>query len=84
MYFYTIKIIVLVKGTKVIMFTFGIFPVAAGSLATGGIFGATNIGLARNPEESSALFNNSMIAFALVETFIFVGVVFCTAVATSN
>lgn len=69
---------------KVLMFAFGIFPIAAGSLATGGIFGAMNIGIARNPEEISALFNNSMIAFALVETFVFVGIVFCTAVSVFN
>ena len=77
-------VIILVKAMKVIMFAFGVFPIAAGSLATGGIFGAMNIGMARNPDEGSALFNNSMIAFALVETFIFVGVVFCIAVSLTN
>lgn len=66
------------------MFAFGIFPIAAGSIATGGIFGAMNIGMARNPDEGGALFNNSMIAFALVETFVFVGIVFCVFVSIFN
>ena len=69
---------------KILMFAFGIFPIAAGSIATGGIFGAMNIGMARNPDEGSKLFNNTMIGFALVETFIFVGVVFCVVVSVIN
>jgi F0F1-type ATP synthase membrane subunit c/vacuolar-type H+-ATPase subunit K len=66
------------------MFAFGVFPIAAGSLATGGVFSAMNIGMARNPDETPALFNNSMVAFALIETFIFVGVVFCASVSILN
>lgn len=72
---------ILIKASKVLMFAFGTFPIAAGSLATGAIFSAMNIGIARNPESTSALFNNSMVAFALVETFIFVGAVFCALVS---
>ncbi len=56
------------------MFGLATLPIAFGALSTGCVFGAMNIGTARNPEEKNSLFNNSMIAFALIETFVFIGI----------
>ena len=56
--------------------TYGLvsLPVAFGALSTGVLFSALILATARNPEEHEKLFSNTLIGFALVETFIFIGV----------
>ena len=56
------------------MFGMASMPIAFGALATGIVFGLMNLGMARNPEMQNAIFTNSLIAFALVETFVFISV----------
>ena len=56
------------------MFGLATLPVAAGAIATGCVFGSMNLGLSRNPEMKAELFTNSLISFALIETFVFIGI----------
>ena len=58
-------------------------PLAFSSLSLGVLFGLSNIAIARNPEMEKVLFTNSLIAFALMETFIFmnIGISFVVLVA---
>lgn len=46
-------------------------PLAFSSLSLGVLFGLSNIAVARNPEVEKILFTNALIAFALMETFVF-------------
>lgn len=64
----------LVNSAKCLMFGLATFPIAAGAVATGNVFGAMNHSVARNPETKDGVFTNSLIAFALIETFVFIGV----------
>lgn len=50
----------------------GIMTTLAGAaLGTAVLFASYIIGCAKNPEESETLFNTTLMAFALVETFVF-------------
>lgn len=45
-----------------------------GAIGTGVLFSGYNQGAAKNPEEGENLFNTSLMAFALIETFIFISI----------
>ena len=47
---------------------------AGGAIGTGVLFSGYNQGAAKNPEEAENLFNTSLMAFALIETFIFISI----------
>lgn len=50
----------------------GIMTTLAGAaLGTAILFASYNLGAAKNPEEAENLFNTTLMAFALVETFVF-------------
>ena len=49
-------------------------PVAMGAVSTGILFGALTLSTARNPEEYEKLFSNTLVGFALIETFVFIGI----------
>ena len=50
----------------------GVMTTLAGaSLGTGVVFAGYLTGAARNPEEAENLFNTTLMAFALIETFVF-------------
>lgn len=55
-------------------------PLAMASLSLGFLFGLTNIAISRNPEMEQSLFTNALIAFALIETFIFLTLLLIGAV----
>lgn len=55
-------------------------PVAFGALGSGMLFGLFNIASSRNPEEGDKLYGNTLVAFALIETFIFLGLIVSAAV----
>jgi F0F1-type ATP synthase membrane subunit c/vacuolar-type H+-ATPase subunit K len=44
------------------------------AIGTGVLFAGYNIGAARNPDEAENLFNTSLMAFALIETFVFLSI----------
>lgn len=45
-----------------------------GAISTGLIFGSLTMSTARNPEEYEKLFSNTLVGFALIETFVFIGI----------
>jgi F0F1-type ATP synthase membrane subunit c/vacuolar-type H+-ATPase subunit K len=64
----------LVKAVKVLVMGGCMLPVAFGALGTGVLFAGFNVALSRNPEETESLFNNTLMGFALIETFIFMSI----------
>ena len=64
----------LVLAVKTLVLGGCMLPIAFGVLGTGILFAGYNIGAARNPEESENLFNTSLMAFALIETFVFLSI----------
>jgi F0F1-type ATP synthase membrane subunit c/vacuolar-type H+-ATPase subunit K len=70
----------IVTAAKIFTFCFAMFPIAGAALATGLIFSAFLIGVARNPAEKDTLFSNSMVAFVIVESFVFTALLVCVLV----
>ena len=48
---------------------------AGATIGTGILFAGYNLSHAKNPEESENLFNTTLMAFALIETFVFLSFV---------
>ena len=63
----------LVSSTKLLTFSFVMYPISFAALSVGVLFASYNISVARNPEEAEGLFSTIMMAFALIETFVFMG-----------
>lgn len=70
----------ILKLGKLLTFSFLMFPVAFSALAVGILFASFNIAVARNPEERDGLFSTTMLAFALIESFVFIGLAIAAAV----
>lgn len=70
----------IVTSAKIMTFAFAMFPIAFAALSTGIIFGCFLLGLARNPLEKDNLFANSMVAFVIVESFVFTALLVCVIV----
>lgn len=51
------------------------FPIAFAALGTGILFACYNLAVSRNPEESENMFNNTLMGFAFIETFVFMGLI---------
>ncbi len=60
-----------IHAAKIIAIVFSSFALAGATIGTGILFSGYNVGAARNPDESENLFNTSLMAFALIETFVF-------------
>ena len=65
---------VITTATKMIVFGLAMFPVSFAALAVGVLFAAFNLAVSRNPEEKDYLFSNTMMAFALIESFVFMAI----------
>ena len=48
-------------------------PVSFAALGAGILFSSYNIALARNPEEKDNLFSGTIMWFAFIESFVFIG-----------
>ena len=70
----------LIKASKILVLAFIMIPIAMSALSTGIVFGCFLIALARNPLEKDTLFANAMIAFVLIESFVFTALLLGTAV----
>ncbi len=70
----------IIIAAKIFTFAFAMFPIAFAALATGIIFGCFLLGLSRNPTEKDILFSNSMVAFVIVESFVFTALLVCVVV----
>ena len=67
--------LLIVKSVKLLIFGFAMLPIAFSVLGLGILFGLFNIAVSRNPEERDSLFGTTMMAFALIETSVFTGII---------
>jgi F0F1-type ATP synthase membrane subunit c/vacuolar-type H+-ATPase subunit K len=58
-------------ASKMIVVASVMITLGGASVGTGILFAGYLNGAARNPEEAENLFNTSLMAFALIETFVF-------------
>lgn len=79
-FFFLKNFIFIVQGVKMLTFSFAMYPIAFAALSIGILFASYNIAVSRNPEEGENLFSTTMMAFALIETCIFMGLVVSFAV----
>ena len=63
----------LIAAAKVLVFGFCMLPIAFSALATGILFACFNLAVSRNPEEKDSMFNTTLMGFAFIETFVFMG-----------
>jgi len=64
----------IIKGVKILTFAFAMFPISFAALSVGILFSSYNISVSRNPEEADNLFTITLLAFGLIETFVFMGI----------
>jgi F0F1-type ATP synthase membrane subunit c/vacuolar-type H+-ATPase subunit K len=50
------------------------FPIAFASLSAGILFAAYNLAASNNPDEADSIFSQTLIFFALIETFVFIAI----------
>lgn len=72
---------VVIGAVKVLVFGFAMFPVAFAALGVGILFASFNVAVSRNPEEREGLFSTTMMAFALIESFVFIGLLVAAGVS---
>lgn len=65
----------IIKGVKILTLAFAMFPIAFAALSVGILFSSFNIAVSRNPDEQDNLFSTTLMAFALIETFVFMGLI---------
>jgi F0F1-type ATP synthase membrane subunit c/vacuolar-type H+-ATPase subunit K len=70
----------ILSSFKVLVFGFAMFPISFSALGVGILFAAFNLAVSRNPEERDSLFSTTMMAFALIESFVFIGILVAVAV----
>ena len=61
----------ILQAAKMFVFSGIMTTLAGAALGTGMLFASYNLSVAKNPEEAENLFNTTLMAFALVETFVF-------------
>lgn len=74
------KILTLIKCAKILATGTVMLPLAFCALSVGILFGCYTLAAAKNPEESESIYNSAMTAFALIETFTFLGIVICVVI----
>ena len=67
--------IILIKCSKIFVFASAMLPIAFSTTGCGVLFGLFSLASARNPEESEKLYGSTLVAFALMETFVFLGLI---------
>lgn len=63
-----------IMASKFIALGFISIALSGAAIGTGVLFCGYNIAAARNPDEAENLFNTSLMAFALIETFVFLSI----------
>jgi F0F1-type ATP synthase membrane subunit c/vacuolar-type H+-ATPase subunit K len=56
---------------KLIVISTVMFTLAGAAVGTAVLFAGYLVAASRNPEEAESLFNSALMAFALIETFVF-------------
>lgn len=64
--------LLIISATKLLVIGFSMVTLAGGAIGTGVLFSGYILGAAKNPEESESLFSTALIAFAFIETFVFI------------
>lgn len=76
---------VIVRSAKLMLFAFIMFPIAFASLSAGILFSSYNLAVSNNPDEADSIYSQTLIFFALIETFVFIAIgVASVAVAVIN
>ena len=70
----------IVLAAKILSIGLVSISLSGGAIGTGILFSGYNEGTSRNPEEGESLFSTSLMAFALIETFIFINILICIIV----
>ncbi len=65
----------LITAAKILVFGCCMFPIAFSALGTGILFACYNLAVSRNPEESENMFNNTIMGFAFIESFVFMSLI---------
>lgn len=63
-----------ITASKFIALGFISITLSGAAIGTGILFAGYSIAAAKNPEEAENLFNTSLMAFALIETFVFLAI----------
>lgn len=63
-----------ITASKFIALGFVSITLSGAAIGTGVLFAGYNVAASRNPEEAENLFNTSLMAFALIETFVFLAI----------
>lgn len=71
---------IILKATKYLLWCSCFLPLSFAALSTGLLFSSYNSAVSKNPEESENLFNTTLMGFALVETFVFIGLILAVTV----
>lgn len=61
----------ILQAAKMFVFAGIMVTLAGAAIGTAILFASYNLSVAKNPEEAENLFNTTLMAFALVETFVF-------------
>lgn len=61
----------IITAAKMFVFAGVMITLGGAAIGTAILFASYNLSVAKNPEEAEGLFNTTLMAFALVETFVF-------------
>lgn len=61
----------IITASKMFVFAGVMVTLGGAAIGTAILFASYNLSAAKNPEEAENLFNTTLMAFALVETFVF-------------
>jgi F0F1-type ATP synthase membrane subunit c/vacuolar-type H+-ATPase subunit K len=63
--------LLIITAVKILVIGTCMFTLAGAAVGTGVLFAGYTLSAAKNPEEAENLFNTTLMAFALIETFVF-------------
>lgn len=62
----------IISSAKLMVFGMLMFPIAFASLSVGILFASYNLAVSNNPDEADSIYSQTLIFFALIETFVFI------------
>lgn len=63
--------LLIITAVKILVIGTCMITLAGAAIGTGVLFAGYTLSAAKNPEEAENLFNTTLMAFALIETFVF-------------
>jgi len=73
---------IILKSTKLVVLGMLMLPISFSSLSAGILFASYNLSVSNNPDEADSLFSQTLIFFALIETFVFIAIGVAIAIVT--